>query len=327
MDFSFDVSSLPTEAKVINAVASLYPFSESSTTGNGPKSLMKITSPWDEATATWVVPWNQSGGDFKNTPIATSNFDSILVWEDFDVTDEIKEIVEDDEPNYGFLLKFDNYEDGYETGYHSSNYSEADLRPKLSITYLFDDDEPPVVSISTPNASSVWIEGTNRTIKWNATDNNLIAGSVLYFSSDNGTTWSLIDSISGTTSSYSWTVPNTISTECKVKVISYDFDDNSAMDVSEKFVIDIQTVTINNAMADKINQIKIKKGTKSLSLFIPNQKGLIALSDSKGRMIYSFQINRVNQWHQVPIDITSGIYFLSISTKDVKLNKKFYFLR
>ncbi len=323
MVFRFDVTSLPKNALILSAIASLYSHSESSNTGNGPKSLYTVTSPWDVETALWDVPWISEGGDFSNDPVAVNKQDTVCVWEDFDVTDGLKDIVENESSNNGFLLRFDDYKAGYGVSYHSADYEDPMLRPKLSVTYLFDDDEPPVVTISSPKSDVVWTEGTVHTLTWDVTDNNLIAASILHFSSDNGATWSLIDSVNGFQRTYQWTVPNTISTECLIKIFSHDYDNNFGSDESNQFSIEAAS-GIGYQSENTSQHVKIKKSNESLLIFVPDAgPKTITFSDLKGRLLSTFRMGSENRWCSIPVSLSNGTYLISVKTKTRTIDRAF----
>ncbi len=97
------------------------------------------------------------------------------------------------------------------------------------------DTEPPVVTVTQPNGGEVWNVGSVYTITWNATDNIGVTSTSLYYSYDGGANYNFIDNLSGNPGSYDWTVPNTPSTQCLVKVYAYDAAANEGSDVSDAF--------------------------------------------------------------------------------------------
>ncbi len=298
----------------MQATASLYADKEFSMTGNGPKTLYTLTTAWQESTATWSIPWEQKGGDFSPTPIATNDNDTVGNWEDYDVTPVIKGIVEDDDPNYGFILLFDDYIDGYGVYYTSSEAEDPSLRPKLTVTYFLDDTEPPSVSVTSPKAGDVWEKKSTHIIRWDATDNNLIASSAVYFSPDNGTTWSLVDSVPGKKKYYSWQLPDTVSEECKIKVDTWDPDGNVGSGESDLFTI--ETITAGSPVAAHTTKtILLKKMAGTWRLYLPLfQKGAVTVADSRGRMLYSFNAAAGKQWHVLSGRMSVGVYFLTVKT-------------
>ena len=101
---------------------------------NGQKSVYRATKDWDPATARWEIPWAHEGGDFDSlNPITQSLPDTtVLRWEHFDVTETVKQLVQDLEMNFGFLIKFDD-NDRRGIMVYSAENQETDKRPKLVI--------------------------------------------------------------------------------------------------------------------------------------------------------------------------------------------------
>ncbi|MFQ6031911.1 MAG: S8 family serine peptidase [Candidatus Zixiibacteriota bacterium] len=97
------------------------------------------------------------------------------------------------------------------------------------------DTIPPEVTVTAPNGGEVLTAGEVYTITWNATDNVGITSTEIDYTYDGGTNWYDVANLSGNPGSYDWTVPNTPSTECLVKVTCFDAASNSGSDVSDGF--------------------------------------------------------------------------------------------
>ena len=69
----------------------------------------------------------------------------------------------------------------------------------------------------TPNGAEGWFAGTSRTITW-ASASYLTSNVVLDYSTNNGASWINISPSAPNNGSYTWTVPNTPSTNCLVRV-------------------------------------------------------------------------------------------------------------
>jgi cyclophilin family peptidyl-prolyl cis-trans isomerase len=77
-------------------------------------------------------------------------------------------------------------------------------------------DAAPDLALSYPTGAESLIENSMINIEW---DSEYLADVMIEFSSDNGSNWeTLIDSIPADFSSYEWTLPNTFSTECIIKI-------------------------------------------------------------------------------------------------------------
>ncbi len=138
MVLKFDLSSIPANTQIENAQLSLYTFDhfygyQGRVLPNGPKTLHVITTPWEEAKVTWQYP-----PEFIETPIDTSYEDDIKVWEHFDVTNYVNDILSGKKENLGLLIKQVPTFDAREvpsTGIqmYSSEHSLIEMRPKLTI--------------------------------------------------------------------------------------------------------------------------------------------------------------------------------------------------
>ena len=79
----------------------------------------------------------------------------------------------------------------------------------------------PVVTVTAPAAGATWDVGSSHNITWSATNGPITKDSIVY-STDNGSTWSFVNKYTGSRTSYSWTIPNTPSTQCKVRVFAWN---------------------------------------------------------------------------------------------------------
>ncbi len=84
------------------------------------------------------------------------------------------------------------------------------------------------LTITAPNGAEKWNVGTNRLITWDRTGS--IPNIKLEYSSNNGTVYTPIVASTTNTGSYSWTIPDAISTQALVRIT--DLGDNTVTDVS-----------------------------------------------------------------------------------------------
>ncbi|KPL04746.1 MAG: hypothetical protein AMJ73_03815 [candidate division Zixibacteria bacterium SM1_73] len=103
------------------------------------------------------------------------------------------------------------------------------------LAVMVTDTIPPEVTVTAPNGGEVMTVGQVYTITWNATDDVGVSSISIYYSYDGGANYNLVDNLSGNPGSYDWTVPNTPSTQCLVKVYAYDAVGNEGSDVSDAF--------------------------------------------------------------------------------------------
>jgi hypothetical protein len=102
---------------------------------------------------------------------------------------------------------------------------------------------PPAIVVTSPNGDEDWCEGMSYQITW---DSPCIAGLVtIQYSTRGGLDWETITSSTTDDGAYSWLVPETPSTLCKVKVISNS--DPSVNDMSnDNFTIREKEMLLNS---------------------------------------------------------------------------------
>ncbi|PIP14148.1 MAG: hypothetical protein COX48_02240, partial [bacterium (Candidatus Stahlbacteria) CG23_combo_of_CG06-09_8_20_14_all_34_7] len=97
---------------------------------------------------------------------------------------------------------------------NSNNTSVTATSPAFEIKY-------PVISVLSPeNQDSLFI-GTKRYITWQSSMGTADS-IILAYSTDGGTTYTPIDTLSASLKSYKWTVPNTPSSNCIIKISGYE---------------------------------------------------------------------------------------------------------
>ena len=86
------------------------------------------------------------------------------------------------------------------------------------------------IMVLSPNGGEIWQVGYNYNISWTSSGVSQVN---IEYSTNNGSTWSTIVNSyqSGGTSSYQWTVPNTPSNQCRVKIT--DANNSSTWDESD----------------------------------------------------------------------------------------------
>jgi hypothetical protein len=141
----FDLSSYPSSIRILSATLELYMNSPSD--NGGPVSIHRVTTDWDEGNksggmglgATWNVsasgvPWTIAGGDFDPDPVTITDVTPYTPgWSSWNITDLVSDWVTGISPNHGLMLRMQQL--GRAAYFHSSDYSNPALRPKLTITY------------------------------------------------------------------------------------------------------------------------------------------------------------------------------------------------
>lgn len=122
--------------------------------------------------------------------------------------------------------------------------SSASVNDQSNAVFTISPPPNPQVSLTSPNGGENLRVGTNHNITWTSTDIDSVK---LTYSTDSGTTWSNIITSTPSDGSYSWTVPNTPSSNCKVMISNVadpSIDDTS----SSVFTIFAypSSITLNN---------------------------------------------------------------------------------
>ncbi|MGM0510676.1 MAG: DNRLRE domain-containing protein [Thermoplasmatota archaeon] len=139
--------------KLEHATLKLYSFSYAGQTN---VTVRGLSSGWDEGTgintndmaANWTHRtdsewWSNEGGDYYSTPKSYRNCDTNYIWYSWDVTDIVDLWITNSRENNGFILQPGQYSSGDDYMYfRSSNYSDPELRPKLTLSYSSEIDPP-----------------------------------------------------------------------------------------------------------------------------------------------------------------------------------------
>jgi hypothetical protein len=95
------------------------------------------------------------------------------------------------------------------------------------------DNQPPVVTVTSPNGGEVLAVGASVPITWSASDNAGVANVDIAYSTDGGATYpNVIATGVANTGSYPWTVPNTPTATARVRLTAHDTGCSSAADAS-----------------------------------------------------------------------------------------------
>ncbi|SVD56116.1 uncharacterized protein METZ01_LOCUS408970, partial [marine metagenome] len=106
----------------------------------------------------------------------------------------------------------------------------SDLSDYFSVT----DNTPPAVTVTTPG--NLHIDETT-TLYWAASDNTGLATHHVYYASAVGETFTFIDSVLGSIDTLLWTVPNVLTENAQIRVLTYDIVGLTAADTSGLFNI------------------------------------------------------------------------------------------
>ena len=92
-------------------------------------------------------------------------------------------------------------------------------------------DNVPNLTVTSPNTSVKWLTGSTKNITWIKTGN--IDNVKLEYTTNNGNNWiTIVSSVPADNQSYAWTIPNTPSGRCRVRVS--DVNNSALNDVSDE---------------------------------------------------------------------------------------------
>ncbi len=205
----------------------------------------------------------------------------------------------------------------------NSEYPKFDKKLEELLANI--DSEPPEVEVTSPSAGQELTAGTVENITWTATDNVGVVSRAIYLSTD-GSTWKLVDSADNNTGTYSWTVPNDVSNNCKIKVIAYDEIGNAGEDESDAFSIGATNIIYNPDKARELVAIRNNQG--SFSVYNPFT-GIfdVTVTDVQGKQIASFTTSNGRGWYDLTGSLSSGMHLVSIKMPGRTVVSKIWFVR
>ena len=134
----FDLSSIPSNAEIVQAVMQLSIYS---ITGNFPITINALTTPWTDTEATWEEAktgdnWTAEGGDYNSTPVWTGNVNSSLgSWLKPDITPLVQSWVDGSLDNNGLIIVCPTLTAATTSIIRTFNHATAAQRPKLFVQY------------------------------------------------------------------------------------------------------------------------------------------------------------------------------------------------
>ncbi|MGC8785986.1 MAG: DNRLRE domain-containing protein, partial [Anaerolineae bacterium] len=139
----FDLSSIPAQASVNQAILRIYPYEQDSTAAMNVK-VYRLLRPWVDTEANWEVAsagqlWgapgaNGPGVDREVSPVASQVVSLLKIWYEFDVSDLVRGWVTNPQANYGLLLRASGSSSAA-YNFASANYPSISTRPQLVIDY------------------------------------------------------------------------------------------------------------------------------------------------------------------------------------------------
>lgn len=137
------------------------------------------------------------------------------------------------------------------------------------------DTVAPSATLTRPNGAETFIAGTNEAINWTASDNIGVTSVSLEWSDDNGLNWSPVASGLANSGSYLWSVPNTPTTQARVRVTAFDTQ-NQTSDASDAvFTVQSSVDSGNAPLAFAVHRATPSpfSGTTSIGFDLPTASG------------------------------------------------------
>ena len=104
---------------------------------------------------------------------------------------------------------------------------------------------PPTITVTSPNGSESWVEGSTQQITWNST--GTVGDVRIEYSTNNGGSWSDIIPSTSNDGFHDWTVPSTPSTQCLIRIS--EASDGNPVDLSDavfSITATPQTITVTS---------------------------------------------------------------------------------
>jgi hypothetical protein len=102
----------------------------------------------------------------------------------------------------------------------------------------------PTLTITSPNGAEQWVIGTQHNITWTSVGSISANNLKLEYSSDGGSTWTTITTGEVNDGSYAWTVPDTVSGTCKVRITDTGRSDTPQDTSDGVFAILVPQITV-----------------------------------------------------------------------------------
>jgi hypothetical protein len=151
------------------------------------------------------------------------------------------------------------------------------------------------IHVTAPNIGESIEEGSSFNITWEATGTTLVN---ILCSYDNGTTWTTIADSLSNSGVYTWLVPNQISSQCKIKIVS---SNGEGYDISDKSFSIIKNSTESLTIVSPVGGESWEGGT---------EKQIKWRSTGLDSVRLDYTTDNGNHWTQITVDKkNTGIYY------------------
>ena len=100
--------------------------------------------------------------------------------------------------------------------------NDQNINSVKSNLFSVTDNTPPIVNIKNPKRSEIIMGSNDYNIVWTSEDNLGIYSHEILFSTDEGKTYYTIATLNGTYSNFNWSVPDLLTNNCYIKIITTD---------------------------------------------------------------------------------------------------------
>jgi hypothetical protein len=180
---------------------------------------------------------------------------------------------------------------------------------------------PSQITITSPNGGEDWAVGSAQTITWSTS--GVVHSVDLFYSTDGGASWNVIQTNVPNIGSYAWTVPNDPSTTCRVRVLDFMIPvigDTSNANFTISTPLNISTPLYSQAINAYPNPTM-----DNITLEVPNAAAYqIQIVDLTGKTMYSATHKVENTYLQLNMqNLPKGMYLIQLSDdKGNRLTKK-----
>jgi hypothetical protein len=200
------------------------------------------------------------------------------------------------------------------------------------------DDSLPQIMVLVPNGGEVWIANEVQDVEWRSIDNVGIDSLNITLSLDAGVTYPfLVAHINGNDSIYQWTIPETTSTECLIKVEGYDGAENIGWDESDSlFMISLTGVQDADKALPTVTRLQsispnpFSRAARIRFQIAESSPVSIRLYDAGGRLIATIE-DRVYEpgYYAIPLEkpFASGVYFIKVAIGEKSWTQKLIKIR
>lgn len=211
--------------------------------------------------------------------------------------------------------------------------SETDGNPSDISDEIFWIVTPATITVTSPNGGEEWDVGSAHNITWNASPS---VGDVrIDYTSTGGETWTNIVTYTYNDGSYTWTVPNTPSQNCRVRVSKADSETGPSDVSDENFTINSatsitvtspnggeileveSTFEINWTSSGEVGNVKIDYSTNGGETWT----NIVESMDNNGRYNWTVPGNtshncviKVSETDGNPYDISDAVFWIVAST-------------